>query len=229
MIHRFMAKTKEYNKARQLRCKGMSIKTIARNLNVSQGSVSIWCRDVKLTSLQIEKLEESKRRGSYKGRLKGAQVQKERREKNIIKLKKEGKERIGKLSLKEFFAAGVALYWGEGSKNGRLQITNSDSEIIKFFISWTKTFFNTSKKDLVLYVTINEMHKKRVAEIENYWSTLLRIPSSQFGKTVLIFSKNKKHYDNFKIHYGTLRVTVRKSSEIRRITQGAIEGIFQKI
>ncbi len=222
-----MSKTKEYNKAIQLRKKGKSIKAIAKNLNVSQGSVSIWCKDIKLTSKQIEKLEENKRKGGYKGRLKGAQIQKERKEKNIERFKKEGKDKVGKLSFKEFFIAGIGLYWGEGTKKGRLQITNSDPEIIKFFISWVNVFFNISKKDLILYITVNEMHKERVEEIKKYWSNLLNIPLSQFGKTVLILSKNKKRYSNFKLHHGTLRVTVRKSTNIRRIVEGSIEGIFQ--
>jgi DNA invertase Pin-like site-specific DNA recombinase len=56
-----MAKTKERNKARRMRAMGESIKDIARILDVSVSSVSIWCRDIKLNDLQIKRLDKKRK------------------------------------------------------------------------------------------------------------------------------------------------------------------------
>ena len=50
-----MARFKEKNKALLLRKKGESINDIAKKIKVSKSIVSRWCRDIKLTSEQIEK------------------------------------------------------------------------------------------------------------------------------------------------------------------------------
>lgn len=133
---------------------------------------------------------------------------------------------LGDLSKRDLFIAGVALYWGEGSKGEKLQITNSDTRIVKFFILWLKEIFNISKNDLIFYITINEMHKSRLSDVEKYWRDVLKVSKNQFTKTVVLKSKNKKRYSNFQEHYGTLRVTVRKSSRIRRIVQGVLDNMI---
>lgn len=58
---------------------GRSIKDIALNLDVSVSSVSVWCRDIKLSHLHIKKLEEKIKKGSYKGRKRGAEKIEKRR------------------------------------------------------------------------------------------------------------------------------------------------------
>jgi len=66
-----MAKSEQKIKARLLRKKGISIKTIAKELSVSTGSISSWCRDIPLTAKQILQLQKNKtnpyygRRGEY--------------------------------------------------------------------------------------------------------------------------------------------------------------------
>jgi hypothetical protein len=133
---------------------------------------------------------------------------------------------LGEVSGRDLFIAGIALYWGEGSKGEKLQITNSDPKIIKFFILWLKEIFSISKSDLIFYIAINEMHKNRLSNVERYWRDTLKVNKNQFTKTVVLKSKNKKRYSNFQEHYGTLRVNVRKSSRIRRIVQGVLDNMI---
>ncbi|MCF7865381.1 MAG: helix-turn-helix domain-containing protein [Candidatus Pacebacteria bacterium] len=47
-----MAKFEQKMQARSLREKGMSIKSIAKQLGVSVSSVSLWCRDIILSKEQ---------------------------------------------------------------------------------------------------------------------------------------------------------------------------------
>ncbi len=217
-----MAKPKKKNKARELRRKGESIREIADKINASKSSVSIWCRDIKLTPKQIKRLDERMKKGRYRGRLKGARVQREKRLKEINQLKKKGRESIGGLTERDLMLFGLGLYWGDGAKGGRVKVSNSDPVLIKFVIKWLTISWGVSQEELTLHIHINQIHKNRVSEVETFWSELTGIPKEQFTKTTLIKAKNKKVYNNFEEHYGTAMVIVRKSSNMFHKMMGAI-------
>ena len=65
-----MSKLIEKKKARDLRFKGQSIKQIAKRLKVSPGSVSLWCRDIKLTIAQEKALKNKSFEALQRGRRK---------------------------------------------------------------------------------------------------------------------------------------------------------------
>ncbi|MBU1255434.1 hypothetical protein KKE74_01450 [Patescibacteria group bacterium] len=221
-----MAKFKEKIKAEELRKQGQSIKEIAKKLKVSKGSVSLWCRDIKLTKKQIKKLEQRMIKGGHKGRLKGAKVMKERRLERIKCLKKEALKEIGSINKRDLFVIGIGLYWGEGSKtDNKISFHNSDPMIIKFIMRWFKECFQLPKERFTAYVIINEIHKNRLDKVEKYWSKITKIPSNQFRKTVLTRVKNKKVYANFNNHYGTLVVRITKSSGLFYKIQGYIDSL----
>ncbi len=220
----YMAKFKEKIKAQELRRNGESIKEIAKKLKVSKSTVSIWCRDIQLTKRQIAKLDERKIKGSYKGRLKGARVQREKYLKKVEELNKIGAKQINKLSKRDLLIAGVALYWGEGDKKDNMvRLGNSDPQMVKFMINWFEEIWGFKKNQIKLHIGINQIHKKRLKKVENYWSKTTGIPKSQFGKTVLIKAKNKKVYKNFNNHYGTISVRLLKSSTFKYQMDGMIE------
>jgi len=221
-----MAKSKEKNKALDLRQKGESIKAIAKRIGIAKSTVSLWCRDIKLTPAQTQRLHEKMVRGGYYGRMKGARMQYEQRLRRIEKFKKQGIERLGLISARDFLVAGVALYWGEGHRKGReVKITNSDPEIIKFMLRWFKRVCEVDNDRITLSVIINKIHQNRVREVEEYWSRITKIPRKQFTKTTLIKTKNKKNYKNFSIHYGTLTIRIRKASNLHHQIIGMIEGL----
>jgi len=221
-----MAKSKEKNQALKLRQKGKSIKDIAKRLKIAKSTVSLWCRDIRLTPEQIQKLHEKMVKGGYRGRMKGARIQYERRLKRIKEWKKIGVGRIGKLSNRDLLIAGLALYWGEGSrKTRRVSLSNSDPKIIQFIIKFLKRVFDIDKSRLTAYIGINRIHKNRVQEVKNYWSKTTGIPKEQFTKTTLIKSKNKKKYNNFSVHYGTVTIKVRKSADLYYCIMGLIERL----
>ena len=191
-----MAKSLKRIEAQQSRQKGESIKEIAKKLNVSKSTASIWCRDIILTRKQIERLKSRiATKGSYENRLRGARVQRERRLKEVEQLQRSGFDLIGSISRKEMLLVGVALYWGEGAKKeGRARIVNSDPEMIKFIINWFQVAWKIPKNQFTLHISINKIHYTRIHQVEKYWSDMLQIPLGQFTKTTLIKSKNKKKY-----------------------------------
>ena len=74
-----MAKTIQKEIALKLRAKGESVNVIARKVGVSKSTASLWVKDVILTIEQLESLRQNSIKGSERGRIKGAFMQKQRR------------------------------------------------------------------------------------------------------------------------------------------------------
>ena len=221
-----MAKSKQRNKAIEMRKRGVSVRTIAKEVGVSKSSASLWVRDIILSVEQMEELKKRKIKGWELCRLKGALTQKQRRLDLIKKEKKEGIINLKNLSEREFFVSGVALYWAEGSKKRReFSICNSDPEMIVFLIKWMNKFFGIETKNIKVVVGINEIHRKREQMVKDYWSKVTGIPISQFRKTSFKKTKNNKVYENFNEHYGTLGVHALKGSGFYYKMLGLISGL----
>ena len=212
--------------ARKLRKRGISVKKIAQYLKVSKSSASAWVRDIILTIEQLEVLRKSSLEGAERGRLKSALLQKEKRRKKMENFIKSGIKSIGKVTEREFLIAGLALYWGEGYKKGRrLQLCNSDPKMIKFFLLWLRKCFAISYSEIRCRVGINHMHFKRDNLVRAYWSKITDIPVTQFTKTSFKKVANKKIYENFNDHYGTLSVEVSQPARFYGKIIGLIEGL----
>lgn len=225
-----MAKSKERNKAIILRKGGKSIKDIAKKIKVSKSTVSLWCRDIELTPVQVKKLHEKMVKGSYRGRMKGARGQYEKRLERIRTSEVDGIKKIGKMSERDLLIAMGALYWGEGSKKKReLRLNNTDPEMIKFVIKIFRKIWKVPKDQFSLSVMINKIHRKREEELKGYWSNITKIPENQFTKTIFIKSKNKKNYANYPRYYGTLTIKIKKSCHIYYQIMGLIKGLTKGI
>jgi len=223
-----MAKSLLRIKARQMRAKGESVNKIARKLKVSKGTASLWVRDIILSVEQLERLKKRSIKGAELGRLRSALKQKEKRLKLIEESKKSGIKRLENLTETELFTAGIALYWAEGSKKTReVQFCNSDPRLIKFMIRWMKANFNIKPEELTATVGINKIHKKREEIVRKYWSKKSGIPLKQFRKTSFKKTKNKKVYENFNKHYGTLSIKILKPARIYYKIIGLIEGLSE--
>lgn len=212
--------------ARKLRSKGESVRDIAKKLEVSKGTVSIWVRDIILSVEQLEKLKQKKIKGGELGRLKGSLMQKQRRLDLIKRYKKEGLKRIGELSRRELMIACISLYWAEGSKKGNeMRFCNSDPKLVNLIIKCLKENFDIDEERLSARVGINEIHRNRDITVKEYWSKTTGISLSQFRKTSFKKSKVFKIYENHNNHYGTLNLTVLKSAELYYKIMGLIDGL----
>ncbi len=68
-------KQKEYIQAVKLREQGKSIKEIARKLNISSSTVSLWVRHIPLSPGQKARLKDKVFKALQKGRIKAEKVQ----------------------------------------------------------------------------------------------------------------------------------------------------------
>lgn len=223
-------KQQEYEQALLLRKRGKSVKNIAKLLNISVSTASLWCREVKLTTQQSEKLKHRKIRIRHLRRLaKQSHLEKLKR---VKKLLKESSAEIGKLTYQELFLVGLGLYWAEGfksSKEARLGFCNSDPRMVIFMIRWFKKALKIKAEDFILRTEFNESHKDREEDIKNFWSMLTNIPLNQFEKSYYHRSTWLREYPNRETYFGLLRIRVRRSSQLLNKTKGWITGLSKSV
>jgi len=223
-----MVRLVEKNKVVKLRLYGKSINEISEKLDIPKSTVSIWCRGIQLGQNQIRRLAERVKFGSRKGRIKFLEKIRKKRKEEIEILRKRGIREIGKLNKRDLFIAGVGMYWSEGYTypiGNQVGFTNSDSRMIMLILKWFREICKVSEGRFTLQVKINQIHKDRIKKVENYWSNLTSIPLYQFNKTVLIKNKAKKVYLDTDNYFGTLRITIRRGTKLRRNINGWIEGL----
>lgn len=201
-------------RAQKLRRNGLSLKDIGQRLSVAKSSVSIWCRDIPLSQDQIKNLLKLKEKIMMRGRLKGALSQKTKKLRAIQEAEAEA-IKIKRLTRKEFFIAGIALYLAEGSKKmGRVQFVNSDPKVINFMLKWFKKFYNITPVDIKCTILINQIHQLRDGQIKKFWQKYLKIKSEQFTNIRYIKTKQKKIYANYNNYFGTFSFRINRSSKL---------------
>lgn len=222
-----MTKVSERHRALKMRSEGASIKEIADTLSVSKSTVSTWCKDISLTADQISAIAKRSQHVATAALLKSAERQRQKRLQNIHEANAAAQENIGKLTKRDIQMIGLGLYWGEGYKQGSQEFgfTNSDPHMITFYIHWLQKTFGVNKKDLILRISINEIHKKRIGHITEYWAGITDTSKEQFTKPSFIRTASKKVYPNPEKHFGTLRIKVRKGTMLRREVLAMIDYI----
>lgn len=219
-----MAKPEEKRAAFRLRRKGKSLKNISELLNVSKSSVSLWCRDIRLTAVQVKRLREEQIKAGVSGRIIGAESNKRKRLETIAQYQKDGQHVVNQLSIRDKSMIGIGLYWGEGikSNSGSAAIVNSDPTVILFAKNWFQECLGVSAYDFRPYIFISEAHRSRKRKIMRYWSRLLKIPEPQFYGIVFIKGKPRKVYENHNSYYGVLALRIRKGTHLKYRILGLI-------
>ncbi|MEK7187097.1 MAG: hypothetical protein AAB690_02250 [Patescibacteria group bacterium] len=215
------------NEARRLREKGKSIYDIARELDLRPTTVSYWCKNIKLTCSQIDKISENGKKKARQAMLLFTERQRKKRLKWQEAEREKGKKLIGNLSRRDITLVGLGLYWGEGYKgeNGELGFTNSNPDIIEFFLLWLREF-GVSKKDLIFRLTINEVFENQERKLKRFWVKKLGVKEEQFSKTTVIKTNLKKADISRKNTYkGILRVKVRRGNALKNRILGALKLI----
>ncbi|RJR09562.1 hypothetical protein C4588_04755 [Candidatus Parcubacteria bacterium] len=209
-------KVEEQQRAKELRLQGLSIKTIAKHLNVSSSSVSLWVRDVKLTSNQIAHLKNRE----Y---IKGANSNKEkwRRLRNAWQL--EGRKMAKDPSA--LFITGCMLYWAEGRKSrSALALVNSDPALLKVFLNFLLKEMQVEQQNIRLQINCyTDLHSQ--TEIETYWLDQLQLQRNSLLKTMVnAYPTSSKKKRRQKLEYGTCSIRVSSTQVLQKI-YGAIQEI----
>ena len=166
-------KKEERQEARRLRSKGMAIGRIAKLLNVSKGSVSVWVRDIELTDEQKYILQErifANRKSFIAHGKKQALKNRKDKEERLLRWSIEAKKDFNNLSSNKNFVYGLGLYAGEGHKTGHIfSVTNTDPNIIRLVEKYIKII--SPNREIVLRVKIHPSINKTRAT--SYWQSVI--------------------------------------------------------
>ena len=207
-------------KAKRLRRKGLSYGEIKKELNIAKSTLSLWLKTVPLTPKQKKRL--------YTKNIlilsRGPQSQKERRIREITKIISNAEKEISlPLSSETFQLVGAFLYWAEGSKTSKFEITNSDPNLIFFMVRWFEKIFLVPSKNLK--VNLNIYPQQNELEIKKFWSQLTGIPLENFGKSFI--KPRSKGYKKNNLYYGTIKIRVPKGTNMRHRVFGWIKAILK--
>ena len=218
-------KYKEKIKARKLRSEGWSINQIKDKLMVAKSSVSLWVRDIELTTAQKNCLSANGQMKEVVERRRATRLIMESAKRQIII--DSAKNEIKNISVNELRLIGIALYWAEGGKTvrGLVRFSNSDFLMIKVIMRFFREICKVPEHKFRGYIhTHSHLDYKRG---ELYWSEISGIPLKQFFKTYRrpsVASENKK--DN--LPYGTFDIYV-CSTELFLKIKGWTEGMAHSI
>lgn len=213
----YYGKINEKIKAQKLRSRGFSYNEIIKEVSVSKDTLSRWCRDIKLSNEQKERLINKKINGQKKGSLIAAENKRNKRLELINSINLKTKKQLGKLSYRDRFIAGISLYTAEGDKmDGKGGFTNSDPRIIKFMMNWFIEYCKVPTEKFRGAIWIHEGLNKDKAKI--YWSNLTGIPMSQFHKTYIAKNKINSNKIRKNIHeHGVFAIRFSISNTQRQI------------
>jgi transposase len=219
----YRGKVKEQETARGLRAQNRTLADIAKTLGVSKSSVSLWVRDVPFTpSLRL--------RGPHRR----PHPAHEAKLRQIEELNREGIERIGELSQREFLAAGVALHAGEGDKTGHeVKFSNTDPTMVQFFCMWLRCFFDIDESRLRVRLYLHQGLDLDAAEM--HWSALTGIPRDQFGKPYRAvpdptIRRTKHEYGCVGVRYGCAKMLRTIMGLVRALlSSNSYSGVAQQV
>lgn len=213
----YIGKLEEKIKAQELRRKGLSYGAIIQQIHVPKSTLSDWCKDIELTNEQKQKLIENKVLGQRKGSIIAADNKRRARLMRTKAIFKDAKKELGRLSERDRFIAGIALYSGEGYKNdGKGGFANSDPILIKFMSKWFQEFCHLPLSKLRGAIWIHEGLDGTLAK--RFWSELSGIPEEQFHKTYIAKDKKDSKKIRKNIHkYGVFAIRFSAADKQRKI------------
>jgi len=178
---------------------------------IPKSTLSYWFKNHDQPRDRTRQLELLK-----KARLRGVAVIRENKIKRLAEAKSRAAVRAAAFdfgdtsSIKAILAM---LYWAEGSKNdnGALTFANTDPVLSQFYLTLLRAVFPLDESRLRIRLHLHHYHKKRATRA--FWSELLQVPESQFGK---IYVKKRSTRKRFRRNFQGICFIVYGDSSIRR-------------
>ncbi len=220
---------RDKERAIELRKEGKSYNEIHKSLNVPKSTLSGWFRDLRFSEdIKIRLIDETKRKWAQ-----NITDFNKRRAKVILeeaqRMQDEEAKKVPRVSKKELWLLGTALYWAEGSKRERWQarFTNSDPEMIKFIMRYFREICGVEEDKFKLTLQIHPNVSEEAAK--RYWSDVTNLSPTQFYKTLDAVSKTSKHKRGPKrLPYGTLKISI-SDVRIANKIKGWLKGLTRAV
>lgn len=208
----------------ELRLLGLSYGEIQKLIPVSKGSLVPWCRDFPLTEDQQERIR-SVSGNSALARAKAGAVLRQRNLERVAAIRTKARDEAQGFRDDPFWAAGVTAYWAEGSKrSNQLQFSNSDSNLVRFFIQWGKKYLDLKPERFTIALHLHNGQEE--TRRKNFWCQVTGLSIKQFRKS-FIKPEGTGHRKNI-LYNGTAQVRVTRSVDSLHRVLGWIDAISQR-
>lgn len=225
-------KTLNKKQAIKLRKSGLSYNEILLEVPVAKSTLSLWLRSVGLSKRQKQKLT-AKRKTAQ---LKGAESMRRQRLMLTEEIKTNARKKVRKISSRELWLIGTALYWAEGSKakennvSERVRFGNSDPRMLRIFLRWLTDTCKFVLQDIKFEIYIHKSSVNNIERVKMFWAKEMNVPLNLLQ--TVYFKKNnpKTRKSNVDADYfGLLRIIVRRSTNFNREIAGWIEGVCDTV
>ncbi|HEY7565320.1 MAG TPA: hypothetical protein VIA81_10380 [Acidimicrobiia bacterium] len=192
---------------RRLRREGWTYGEIMDVLPVGKGTLSGWCREIRLSDKQIEAIKARRPPGVRTGI--PVDTQRKRRG-EIERIREEARTEALSLVGDTLWLAGVVLYWAEGCKGkNSLEMANTDPKALRFFIRWVRMYLD-EQAEFNLQMHLHEGNDE--ASAMEYWVYETGLHDATFHRT-FIKPRGTGHRKNHLPH-GVCKVRVRRCADM---------------
>ncbi len=200
----------------------MSYGEIRKETGMAKSTLSFWLKNIKLSKKHLDRFYNKRIRNLSLG----AESQRERRNREVEEILRQAQKEIKfPVSQNALKLIGASLYWAEGSKGKMFNFTNSDPFMILFIVEWIKKILDV--KPEYLKAKLNIYPQQNDNKIKQFWSTLTGIPVENFGKSYI--KPLSSGYKKNNLYYGTIRVTIPKSTDINYRIFGWVKSMIREI
>ncbi|HRH22793.1 MAG TPA: hypothetical protein PLB51_02250 [Candidatus Paceibacterota bacterium] len=207
-------RSKDKEKAIELRKQGLSYKEIRQHVFVSKGLLSLWLSRLELTHEEKERLRVHTQERVQRGRVATLIANRSRRIERERVLIKGAEKLFKKWKNNPFFFVGLSLCLVGGVKKGYVfDFSAKEPEMVRLMVRWLKMFLFVEKKDIRFRMLANNNHNK--AHLLAFWTKALGIEPSFLTFTML--KPSKSSLKKGLLDMGCVRVSVYGVNHVRTI------------
>ncbi len=214
--------------AMDMRKRGWSYNVIRGRLGVAKSTLSNWLREIPYhPNRSVVKRIQS-------GPARAAITKQQKRLRQIIALRKEGRRTIGNISKRDLLFLGIGLYMGEGTKlYEEIRIINSDPRIVKLAMIWFRRVCKVPERNFV--IVVHSYPDISPGQAMRFWAGVTGIPLRQFERTQVDRRLDKSGKKRRLLPYGTAHIRIygrgdkRFGVMLHRRIMGWIEACYKTL
>ena len=201
-----------------------------QHFGIAKSTLWRWLNLEGLVETHPQKLTELKRLAQRKG----AATVKAARLARTATVMQQARGEVGRLSGRDLWWLGTALYWGEGAKqkphnvSAQVSFSNSDPAAIRLMMRWFQEICGVSAARLSFEIYLHETADAERAR--RYWAHQLGLSREELSR--IRWKRHRPATRRTNVgdsYYGLIRLRVSRSAELNRRIAGWIVGICDSL
>jgi len=216
----------------KLRLQGLSYNEIRKIVGVpSKGTISAWLKNLKLTATAKARLQNNMKKATERGLLKFNAERSARIDKENLESYHEGLKTFERFDAQDLLMLGVALYWGEGTKNIStrtlaLSFTNSDPKMISCFLRFLREVLNVPEERIRAGMHLYDGTSDEIGR--GYWAKITNLPEERFYIVRQVNRSSQRRRNPNLLPFGTAVIRVNDRKIFSKI-KGMVDGLASAV